>query len=319
MIVEFIDAHREEHGVEPIVAALEGTAARIAPSTYYAHHHRQPSARAVSDGELAEQIKTVHQDNLGVYGARKVHAELRRQGISVARCTVERLMRAHGLRGIPREKTRRTTRAEGAQTPAPPDLVDREFVATAPNRLWVADLTYVRTYTGWVYAAFVLDACSRRIVGWQVSTSLRTDLALDALEMGLWGRSRAGQDTAGLIHHSDRGSQYRAIRYTDRLARAHAVASVGSRGDSYDNAMAEAFNALFKAECVRNPVLRRTGWTSITDVEIAVAEYIDWYNHRRLHGEIGHLPPAEYETTHWATNPARHYPEHPALTEAGTT
>jgi putative transposase len=319
VIVEFIDAHRQEHGVEPIVTALEDTAARIAPSTYYAARNRGPSARAVRDAELVERIKRMHSDNLGVYGARKVHAELRRQGVTVARCTVERLMRAEGLRGIPRDKHVKTTLGEGSQTPQPPDLVEREFLATAPNQLWVADLTYIRTYTGWVYAAFVLDVYSRRIVGWQVSTSLRTDLALDALEMGLWTRHRAGQDITGLIHHSDRGSQYRAIRYTDRLAQAHAVASVGSRGDSYDNAMAEAFNSLFKAECVRNPIMRRTGWTSINDLEIAVAEYIDWYNHQRLHGEIAHVPPAEYETTYWATNPVQHYPENTVLTEAKTS
>ena len=171
-------------------------------------------------------------------------------------------MRAAGLRGIPREKTRKTTIGDGAETPRPADKVNRQFVATAPNQLWVADLTYIRTYSGWVYAAFVLDVYSRMIVGWQVSTSLRTDLALDALDMGLWARRRAGQDTTGLVHHSDRGVQYRAIRYTERLAEADAVASVGSKGDSYDNAMAEALNSLFKAECIRNPVLRGNGWRS---------------------------------------------------------
>lgn len=324
MVVEYIDAHRDRVvegrrlGVEPICAVLKEAGVQIAPSTYYAAKQRVPSARAVRDAELIEEIKHVHKENLGVYGARKIHAELRRNGTQVARCTVERLMRAEGLRGIPREKHIKTTVGDGAQTPQPADLVGREFTATAPNQLWVADLTYIRTYSGWVYAAFVLDVYSRMIVGWQVSTSLRTDLALDALDMGLWARHRAGQDTAGLVHHSDRGVQYRAIRYTQRLAEAEAVASVGSKGDSYDNAMAEAFNSLFKAECVRNPVMRKDGWKSINDVEIAVAEYIDWYNHRRLHGEIGHVPPAEYEDAYWATNLAQHYPEHPALTEAGT-
>lgn len=324
MVVEYIDAHRDRVvegrrlGVEPICAVLKEAGVQIAPSTYYAAKQRVPSARAVRDAELIEEIKHVHKENLGVYGARKIHAELRRNGTQVARCTVERLMRAEGLRGIPREKHIKTTVGDGAQTPQPADLVGREFTATAPNQLWVADLTYIRTYSGWVYAAFVLDVYSRMIVGWQVSTSLRTDLALDALDMGLWARRRAAQDTAGLVHHSDRGVQYRAIRYTQRLAEAEAVASVGSKGDSYDNAMAEAFNSLFKAECVRNPVMRKDGWKSINDVEIAVAEYIDWYNHRRLHGEIGHVPPAEYEDAYWATNLAQHYPEHPALTEAGT-
>jgi putative transposase len=252
VLVDYIDEHRDRVvqgptgpvrlGVEPICTVLTDAGVPIAPSTYYAARSRAPSARAVRDAVLGEEIETVHSTNLGVYGARKVHAELRREGTTVARCTVERLMRAHGLRGITREKTPRTTVSEGAQTPQPADRVQRQFTATAPNRLWVADLTYIRTYTGWVYAAFVLDVYSRRIVGWQVSTSLRTDLALDALEMGLWARQRADQDVAGLIHHSDRGVQYRAIRYTQRLAEAEAVASVGSKGDSYDNAMAEALN-----------------------------------------------------------------------------
>lgn len=174
--------------------------------------------------------------------------------------------------------------------------------------MWVADLTYVRTHAGWVYAAFILDVFSRLVIGWQVSTSLRTDLALDALDMGLWARHRTGQDVTGLIHHSDRGVQYRAIPYTERLPEAEAVASVGSRGDSYDNAMAETFNALFKSECIRNPRMRPTGgWKHVGDVEIAVAEYIDWFNHRRLHGEIGLVPPGEFEATHWAQEPAQPY------------
>jgi hypothetical protein len=192
--------------------------------------------RALRDAELIRVIRQVHNDNLGVYGARKIHAELKRKGHSVARCTVERLMRAEGLSGIKREKTRKTTIGEGAETPRPADLVERQFVAQAPNQLWVADLTYIRTFAGWAYAGFVIDVFSRMVVGWQVSTSLRTDLALDALNMGLWSRQRAGQDVAGLTHHSDRGVQYRALRYTERLAEADAVASVGSKGDSYDKA-----------------------------------------------------------------------------------
>ena len=253
----------------------------------------------VRDREVLGEIRTVHADNLGVYGARKVHAELHRKGIGVARCTVERLMKADGLQGITRLKARRTTHSEGAETPQPADRVERQFTAAAPNALWVADLTYVRTHSGWVYAAFILDVFSRMIVGWQVSTTMHTDLALDALDMGLWARSRSGQDVAGLIHHSDRGVQYRAIRYTERLAEAEAVTSVGSKGDSYDNAMAEAFNSLFKAECIRNPIMRpRGGWGGVGEVEIAVAEYIEWFNHRRLHGEIGHVPPVEYEAAY---------------------
>jgi putative transposase len=219
-----------------------------------------------------------------------------------------RQQRAEGLRGISRERTRKTTVSEGAETERPADLVDRQFVAHAPNQLWVADLTYIRTHAGWVYAAFIIDVFSRLVIGWQVSTSLRTDLALDALDMGFWNRQRAGQDVAGLTHHSDRGVQYRATRYTERLAEEAAVASVGSKGDSYDNAMAEAFNSLFKAECIRNPVMRpKGGWKSVGDVEIAVAEYVDWFNHRRLHGEIGLVPPSEFEDHHWARQTAEPY------------
>ena len=294
MIVEFIDAHKDEFGVEPICEVLQ-----VAPSTYYAHRSRPPSARSVSDAETSGRIATVHDDNYGVYGARKVHAELNRLGHPVARCTVERLMRILGLRGISRTKGPRTT-VPGPGPDTRPDLVDREFTAEAPNQLWVADITYVRTFAGWVYAAFVIDVFSRRVVGWQCSTSLRTDLALDALEMGIWSRQRDGADLTDLIHHSDRGVQYLAIRYTQRLAEAGAVASVGSRGDSYDNALAEAFNSLFKAELIRN----KGPWKSIDDLEVAIAEYIDWFNHRRLHGEIGLIPPAEHEANHYRHNPA---------------
>ncbi|MBG6226793.1 putative transposase [Arthrobacter sp. CAN_A2] len=244
------------------------------------------------------KIKEVHRKNYRVYGARKVHAQLNRDGHRVARCTVERLMRREGLRGISRSKGPRTT-IPGPLSNRPEDLVKRAFTAPAPNCLWVADITYIRTFSGWVYAAFVLEVFSRRIVGWQLSTSLHTDLALDALEMGLWARRRQGRDLSQLVHHSDRGVQYRAVRYTERLDAAEAVASVGSKGDSYDNAMAEALNSLFKAELIRN----LGPWKGIDDLEIAVAEYIDWYNHRRLHGEIGHIPPVEAETNFYAHLP----------------
>ena len=286
--------HKDEHGVEPICEQLQ-----IAPSTYYAAKAREPSARSVRDQATTKVIEQVHEANFGVYGARKVHAEMRRQGHRVARCTVERLMRAAGLRGITRAKGPRTT-IPGTGVETRPDLVERNFTAPAPNRLWVCDITYCRTFSGWVYAAFVIDVFSRRVVGWQLSKSLRTDLALDALEMGIWTRTRDGRDLAGLTHHSDKGVQYVAIRYTQRLAEAGAVASVGSTGDSYDNALAEAFNSLFKAELVRN----HGPWKSIDDLEIATAEYIDWFNHRRLHGEIGLVPPAEFEENHYRHNPA---------------
>ena len=294
MIVAYIDEHKEEFGVEPICEQLQ-----VAPSTYYAAKARRPSARSVSDQATSKVIEQVHTANFGVYGARKVHAEMRRQGHRVARCTVERLMRAAGLRGITRAKGPRTT-IPGTGPDTRPDLVERDFTAPAPNRLWVCDITYCRTFSGWVYAAFVIDVFSRRVVGWQLSRSLRTDLALDALEMGIWTRTREGRDVTGLTHHSDKGVQYVAIRYTQRLAQAGAVASVGSTGDSYDNALAEAFNSLFKAELVRN----RGPFKSIDDLEIATAEYIDWFNHRRLHGEIGLVPPAEFEDTHYRHNPA---------------
>jgi putative transposase len=298
MKVEFVDSQRETHGVQPVLEALKQTPVEIAPSTYYAAKARPESARAARDRELVEKIEQVHEDNYSVYGARKVWAELNRQSVEVARCTVERLMREIGLRGLLRDKSPRTTKP-AAETGRPSDLVERDFTATGPNELWVADLTYVRTTAGWVYAAFVLDVFSRLIIGWQVATSLYTDLALDALQMAIWRRHAAGADLTGLVHHSDRGVQYRAIRYTQRLADTGAVASVGSKGDSYDNAMAEAFNSLYKAELVRN----KGPWRGIDDLELATVEYIDWYNNRRLHGELGHLPPAEYEALHAMTHP----------------
>ena len=211
--------------------------------------------------------------------------------MDVARCTVERLMRVNGLRGVSKRATPRTTIPAGS--PLPEDKVQRQFTAEAPDRLWVADITYIRTFSGWVYAAFILDMCTRQVVGWQVSTSLHTRLALDALDRAIWARRRHERDLSALIHHSDKGVQYCAVRYTQRLADAGVVASVGSTGDSYDNAAAEAFNSLFKSELIRN----RGPWQGIGDLEFAVAEYLDWYNHRRLHSEIGYRPPAEYEAT----------------------
>ena len=296
----FVEAHKHEHGVEPILTTLADTPVGIAPSTYYAARTRPASARALTDAGLVPVIAKIHAENYGVYGARKVWHQLRREGhADVARCTVERLMRLNGLRGVSKVKAPRTTIA--ATDLLPEDQVNRAFTAAAPNELWVADITYIKTHSGWAYAAFILDMFSRRVVGWQVSTSLHTRLALDALDMALWARRREGADLSTLIHHSDRGVQYRAIRYTERLADAGVVASVGSKGDSYDNAAAEAFNSLYKAELIRN----RGPWAGVTDVEIGTAEYIDWFNHRRLHGQIGHLPPAEYETNHYAENPAR--------------
>jgi putative transposase len=283
----FVDAHRKRFGVEPICRVLQ-----FAPSTYYAAKARQPSARALHDAELRVEIRRVYDENLQVYGARKVHRQLAREGIGVARCTVERLMRELGIAGVVRGKPRRTTIRAEETAGRPEDLVDRDFTAPAPNVLWVADLTYVRTRSGFVYVAFVIDAYSRMIVGWQLATHLRAELALDALEMAMWLRQ---QRLDGLVHHSDRGSQYLCIRYAERLAEAGAVASVGSRGDSYDNAVAESTIGLYKAELVRP----RGPWRGIDDLELATLEYIDWFNHRRLHGACGDVPPAEFEASHY--------------------
>jgi putative transposase len=294
-MIAYIDRNKHRYGVEPICRVLP-----IAPSTYYAAQRRSPSARSLRDAQLKAGIARVHAEHFGVYGARKVWRQLHREGIGVARCTVERLMRGLGLEGVRRGKPHRTTMPE--ETAArPADLVERDFSATGPNRLWVADLTYVATWSGFVYVAFVVDAFSRFIVGWQASRSLRTGLALDALEMAIW-RRRGGLD--GLVHHSDRGSQYLSIRYTERLAEAGVVTSVGSRGDSYDNALAETIIGLYKTELVR----RRGPWKGIEDVEYATLEWVDWFNHRRLLEPIGHLPPAEFE----AASRTEEDPSHPA-------
>jgi putative transposase len=286
--VSFIAAHRAHWGVEPICRVLQ-----VAPATYYAASTRPPSARQVHDAELQPAIQRVWTEHRGVYGADKVWAQLNREGISVARCTVERLMRALGLRGVVRGKRSVRTTFGDELGARPTDLVARQFRAAAPNRLWVADLTYVKTHSGWVYVAFIIDVFARYVVGWQISRSLHADLALDALDMALW--HRRGHELAGLIHHSDRGVQYVAIRYTERLAEAGAVASVGSRGDSYDNALAESFNGLFKAELIRH----QGPWRGIEDVEHATLDYVDWFNRRRLHGELGMVPPAEYEAIYY--------------------
>lgn len=291
----FIDANRMRQtsglrwGVEPICTVLQ-----VAPSTYYAAKKRPPSPRAKHDAALGPKIRQIYDDNYQVYGVRKIWEELTRQGTTVARCTVARLMRALGIAGVVRGKTPRTT-VGNDQAARPEDLVARDFTAAAPNRLWVADLTYVKTHSGWVYVAFIIDVYSRVVVGWHAARSLHTDLALTALEMALW---RRGDDLTGLVHHSDRGVQYLAIRYTDRLADAGVVASVGSKGDSYDNALAESFNGLYKTELIH----RHGPWLGLPDIEHATLGYVDWFNHRRLHGELGMRPPAEYEAlnaTQW--------------------
>jgi putative transposase len=285
--VSFITANQDHWGVEPICKVLP-----FAPATYYAAISRLPSVRKTRDEELKPDIQRVWEEHRRVYGADKVWAQLKREGRPVARCTVERLMRKLGLRGVVRGKKVRTTWAD-AVSQRPTDLVQRQFHAMAPNRLWVADLTYVKTHSGWVYVAFVIDVFSRFVVGWQASRSLHAELALDALEMALW--ARRGRRLDGLVHHSDRGVQYLAIRYTERLAEAGVVASVGSRGDSYDNALAESFNGLYKTELIRH----RGPWRGLDDVEHASLDYVDWFNHRRLHGELGMVPPSEFEELYY--------------------
>ena len=286
MMVSFIEAQCETYGVEPICEQLP-----IAPSTYHEHAARKADPerlppRAKRDAELCPAIRQVWDSNFRVYGARKVWRQMRRQGIDVARCTVERLMRGEGLQGVRRGRRVRTTVPDDAAA-RPADLVHRKFTADRPNQLWVADLTYVSTWEGFVYVAFVIDVFSRMIVGWCVSNSLRTDLALDALEQALHARRDLGQ----LVHHSDRGCQYLAIRYTDRLVLAGIKQSVGTTGDSYDNALAETINGLYKTEVI----YFRGAWRSLEAVEFATMEWVDWFNNRRLLEPIGNVPPVEFE------------------------
>jgi putative transposase len=262
---------------------------QFAPSTYYDNKSRPPSRRSVTDAELKKEIERVYEQNYEVYGAEKIWWQLHRDGIACGRDRVARLMRELGIFGVTRTKSTRTTVPAKKSQPLPSDLVKRNFKATAPNRLWVNDLTYVPIWSGFAYTAFVIDAFSQRIVGWKVSTSLETGLALDALEMAIW--SRWGESLEGLVHHSDRGSQYLAIRYTARLEEAGIASSVGSKGDSYDNALAETINGLYKAELIR----RRGPWRTAAEVERATAEWVAWWNNQRLHGTCGRIPPAEYE------------------------
>nr|WP_198398761.1 IS3 family transposase [Burkholderia ubonensis] len=285
VMMGFIDAHRDVYGVESICRILP-----IAPSTYYRRASRRSDperwpARARRDAELKARIRQVWDENFGVYGARKVWRQLLRDGVKVARCTVERLMKAMGLQGVRRGRVVKTTQSNRA-TPCPLDKVNRQFQAERPNALWVADFTFVSTWTGFVYVAFVIDTFARRIVGWRVSASAHTDFVLDALNQALCDR----QPGSGLIHHSDRGSQYVSIRYTERLLDAGVEPSVGSVGDSYDNALAETINGLYKAE-----VIHRRSWRTLQAVELATLEWVHWYNHRRLLGPLGYVSPAEAE------------------------
>lgn len=307
MIIDFIREHagRREAGglrwgVEPICQVLRDHGIQIAPSTYYEWRDKLPSQREQRDQVLLAEIRRVHKANFGVHGARKVWLQLNREGIPVARCTVERLMRAAGLEGVRRGTVKRTTMADPAAE-RPADLVSRDFAPLAPNRLWVADITYVSTWSGWVYVAFVIDAYARRIVGWRAGTSMTTQLVLDALEQAIWTRQREGHDLSGLVHHSDRGSQYTSIALSERLEQAGIAASAGSVGSSYDNALAETINGLFKTELIKP----RAPWKGIDPVEFATAEWVDWFNHRRLYEYCGDIPPVELEQAHYAGHTQR--------------
>ncbi len=289
-MTEFIDRNRSQYGVESICRMLP-----IAPSTYYEYEARRRDpermpARLKRDAELGVEVDRVWRENRQVYGARKVWKQLNREGILVARCTVARLMRDMSLQGVVRGRKFKTTIPDEAAL-RPPDLVDRNFTAIRPNQLWVSDLTYVPTWCGFVYVAFVIDVFSRKIVGWRTMNSLKTDIALDALEQALWSRS----DTGGLVHHSDRGVQYLSIRYTERLATAGIEPSVGSVGDSYDNALAESVIGLYKTEVIR----QKGPWKGLDDVEFATLDWVSWYNERRLLEPIGDIPPVEYEQMYY--------------------
>ncbi len=301
-MIAFIDGHKDRTscglrwGIEPICDQLP-----IAPATYYAARNRAPSAREVRDHELRPEILEVWEQNLCVYGADKVWDQLNKDGITVARCTVERLMQDMGLQGCRRGRVWIRTTVGDDTLDRPADLVKRRFAASAPNVLWLADLTYVKTSTGWVYVAFIIDVFSRMIVGWQASRSLRTDLAIDALEMAMYNRGRT-DSLEGLIHHSDRGVQYLSLRYSQRLSDNDIVASVGSKGDSYDNALIESFNGLYKWELI----YPKGPWTGLADVEFATLTYVEWFNNRRLHGEItpgpGYTTPANHEADYYRQN-----------------
>lgn len=287
-------------GVESICTVLTEHGVKIAPSTYYEHQDGRVSRRQGRNELLREQILRVHGENYAVYGARKVWLQLNREGIRVARCTVERLMKELGLSGAIRGKVKRTTRAD-PKAARPADLVQRRFAPMAPDVLWVADFTYVSTWSGWVYVAFVIDAYARRILGWSASTVMNTQMVLNALNQALFTRQRAGSDLTGLIHHHDAGAQYTAVAFTDRLAEAGIQPSIGSVGDSYDNALAETINGLYKTELIKPG----KPWRNLEEIEIATAEWVDWYNHHRLYEHCGDIPPAELEAAYYAKTTAQ--------------
>ena len=298
MVVEFIDIYKHRFGVVPICRVLTEHGVGIAPSSYYAYKARAASSRSQTDESMLVEVARVHEGpGRSCYGADKVWRHLRAEGVTVARCTVERLMRCAGLVGVRRGAVRRTTISDPAVV-RPPDLVDRAFRADRPNELWVVDFTYVSTWQQTAYTAFALDVYSRRIVGWRCASSMPTALPLDALEMALDLRARRDQDITGLIHHSDAGSQYTSIVYSERLADAGALASIGSVGDSYDNALAESLIGLYKTELVRfdGP------WRTVEELELATLLWVDWYNTTRLHSSIDYQTPVAYEQAYWHNN-----------------
>ncbi len=287
MSVRFVDEHKEEFGVEPICDTLQ-----IAPSTYYAAKTRPISARALNDEVLGNALCEIHAANFSVYGTRKMWKAMRRAGHDVGRDQVARLMRNQGLYGVRRAKKVRTTRRDDS-APRSPDLVERNFTASSPNQLWVTDLTYVPTWQGVAYVCFITDVYSRMIVGWRVASHMRTDMVLDALEMARWQR---GSQLTDLRCHSDAGAQFTSIRYGERLDEIGARPSIGSVGDSYDNALAESVNALYKTELMRGP--GRGPWKTIDELELATLTWVHWHNHGRLHSYLGDVPPAEFEATY---------------------
>jgi putative transposase len=296
-LTAFIDEHREEFGVEPICRVLAEHGIKIAPSTYYEARNRKPSKRALREAEIVELLAAAREQRfIARFGARKMWLYLRRQGHDVARCTIERLMTQNGWQGALRGKRVRTTIPDSRDARAA-DLVDRDFTATAPNQLWVADFTYVATWSGTVYVAFIFDVFSRMIVGWRAATTMTTELVLDCLEHAVWSRRQAGVvDLSGLVHHTDAGSQYTSFAFTSRLLEAGVDASVGSVGDAYDNAMAESQIGVYKTELIRP----EGPWRDVEHVEFETLNWVHWFNHERTHGSVDDLTPIEVEVAHYA-------------------
>jgi putative transposase len=298
VIVDYIDEHRDVFGVEPICSVLSDAGCSVAPSTYYAAKTRPLSARRRRDQVMMPILLALWVANYQVYGARKLWKAAKRDGYDIGRDQVARLMRELGICGIRRGRRVFTTRSDPAAA-RPADLVERNFTAVAPNRLWVTDLTYVATWSGVAYVCFIVDAFSRIIVGWRVASNMRTEMVLHALDMARWSR---GVELRGLVAHSDAGSQFTSVRYGERLAELGATPSIGSVGDSYDNALAESVNGLYKTELIRGP--NQGPWRTVEDVELATLTWVHWHNTKRLHSYLGDVPPAEFEAAFYAAQQA---------------